>query len=73
MPDEQVVSRQYLDDPQFQIGFWRVARSVLIFLGAPLVAAVLTRAVGVSSRLLTNAAAQQAPVSSFGAALASSS
>ena len=42
------MSRQYLDDPQFQIGFWRVARSVLIFLGAPLVAAVLTRAIGVS-------------------------
>ena len=45
----QVVSRQYLGDSQFHIGFWRVARSVLIFLGAPLAAAILTRLVGVST------------------------
>ena len=50
------MSRQYLHDPQFQVGFWRVARSVLIFLGAPLAAAVLTRAVGVSSGLQSSSA-----------------
>ena len=43
-----MVSRQYLGDSRFHIGFWRVARSVLIFLGAPLVAAILTRLIGVS-------------------------
>lgn len=40
----QVVSRQYLgSNSTFHIGFWTVARSVLIFLGAPLVAAIITR------------------------------
>lgn len=44
----QVVSRQYLGaGGGLVISFWLVARSVLIFLGAPLLAAVLTRAVGV--------------------------
>ena len=47
-----MVSRQYLGDSQFHIGFWRVARSVLIFLGAPLVAAILTRLIGVRLRTL---------------------
>lgn len=40
----QVVSRQYLGGGQgLHIGFWQVCRSVLIFLGAPLVAGVVTR------------------------------
>ena len=39
----QVVSRQYLDDSGVSFGFWPVCRSVLIFLGAPLVAGVITR------------------------------
>lgn len=38
----QVVSRQYLSEG-LHINFWDVARSVLIFLGAPLVAGILTR------------------------------
>lgn len=39
----QVVSRQYLDDSSVSFGFWPVCRSVLIYLGAPLVAGVITR------------------------------
>ena len=43
----QVVSRQYQTPGSFNISFWVVARSVLIFLGAPLLAAILTRIIGV--------------------------
>ncbi len=40
----QVVSRQFLGGGQaLHIGFWQVCRSVLIFLGAPLVAGIVTR------------------------------
>ncbi|GAX84956.1 hypothetical protein CEUSTIGMA_g12377.t1 [Chlamydomonas eustigma] len=39
----KVVSRQYLDDSGVTFGFWEVCRSVLIFLGAPLVAGIITR------------------------------
>lgn len=40
----QVVSRQFLGNGQtLHIGFWQVCRSVLIFLGAPLVAGIVTR------------------------------
>ncbi|BDA51574.1 Arsenical-resistance protein Acr3 [Coccomyxa sp. Obi] len=45
----QVVSRQYLGDGDtLHISFWLVCRSVLIFLGAPLVAAILTRYIGIA-------------------------
>ncbi|CAL8465694.1 g5230 [Coccomyxa elongata] len=45
----QVVSRQYLGNGNtLHISFWLVCRSVLIFLGAPLVAAVLTRYIGIA-------------------------
>lgn len=40
----QVVSRQYLGGGQgLHISFWKVCRSVLIFLGAPLLAGIVTR------------------------------
>lgn len=39
----QVVSRQYLDGSGVTMNFWTVCRSVLIFLGAPLVAGIITR------------------------------
>jgi len=45
----QVVSRQYLGgDNTLHISFWLVCRSVLIFLGAPLVAAIITRYIGIA-------------------------
>ena len=44
----QVVSRQYLGGGGLHISFWLVCRSVLIYLGAPLLAAVATRALGVA-------------------------
>lgn len=39
----QVVSRQYMGTGEYDINFWDVARSVLIYLGAPLGAAIITR------------------------------
>ena len=39
----QVVSHQYTGAGQFDLKFWDILRSVLIFLGIPLVAAIITR------------------------------
>jgi ACR3 family arsenite transporter len=41
----QVISRQYLGGSQGQLNlsFWTVCRSVLLFLGVPLIAAIITR------------------------------
>lgn len=40
----QVFSRQYLGGDQApHIGFWQACRTVLIFLGAPFIAGVVTR------------------------------
>jgi ACR3 family arsenite transporter len=39
-----------LDTQGFEVGIWEVARTVLIFLGIPLVAGVLTRWVGIRRR-----------------------
>ena len=39
----QVVSHQYTGAGEFNLNFWDVFRSVLIFLGIPLVAAIITR------------------------------
>jgi len=39
----KVVSRQYDDNSDVTFQFWTVCRSVLIFLGAPLVAGIVTR------------------------------
>ena len=39
----QVVSHQYQGAGEFNLQFWDVFRSVLIFLGIPLVAAIITR------------------------------
>lgn len=39
----KVVSHQYGEDSDVTFDFWTVARSVLIFLGAPLVAGIITR------------------------------
>jgi ACR3 family arsenite transporter len=48
-----VISRQYTgEDESFSLGYWDVCRSVFLFLGVPLVAAVLTRFVvmGIAGR-----------------------
>jgi Sodium Bile acid symporter family len=39
----QVISRQYLSGDELSISFWEVARSVLLFLGIPLVLGIVTR------------------------------
>lgn len=39
----KVISQQYTGDGELSISFWDVARSVMIFLGAPLVAGIITR------------------------------
>jgi len=45
-----VASSWFGGSEEAQVGFWEVARSVLIFLGIPLLAGIVTRYIGIRSR-----------------------